>query len=100
MCVRVFVGVRVGVSFMQATGVLRTGGRWFRRQAIASEHVHFRCRHAAAADLVCLQARADIQRGGCFRKMTEGNTGIDQCAQQHVAADACKALQISNTHRG
>jgi hypothetical protein len=32
--------------------------------------------------------------------MTEGNSGVDESSQQHVAADAGKAFQISNTHRG
>ena len=68
-------------------------------RSVGRENVHLDCGKAAAAHLAHLQARAHIQRSGCFLQAGEGNARIHQGAQQHVAADAGKALQITSTHR-
>ena len=43
---------------------------------------------------------ADVERRGGFLKQFERDAGIDQRAQQHVAADAGKTLEVANSHRG
>ena len=86
-----FMGVlvRVGVVGMIVPG----------RRVLGRKHVDFRRGNTAAAHLARFEPRAYIERGRRFGKVAEGNTGIDQRAQQHVAANAGKALQISNSHQ-
>ena len=86
-----FMGVlvRVGVVGMIVPG----------RRVLGRKHVDFRRGNTAAAHLARFEPRAYIERGRRLCKVAEGNTGIDQRAQQHVAANAGKALQISNSHQ-
>jgi hypothetical protein len=63
------------------------------------QHIHFGRRESAAHHLACFQPRAHAQRGRRLRHQVKRNAGIDQCAQQHIAADAGKALEIPNSHR-
>ena len=53
---------------------------------------------ASAAYLAHFDASAYVQRCSRFLKESEGYTRIDKCAEQHVAADAGEALQISDSH--
>ena len=71
-------GVRV--SCVSIVGVFSTGGVLFGRNDI-----DFGTCDAAACHLAHFKACPDIERGGCFCKGVEGNTGIDQGAEHHVA---------------
>jgi hypothetical protein len=67
--------------------------------AFFRQHVHLGRRQSAAHHRACFQARAHAQRGCRLRHSLKRDTGIDQRAQQHIAADAGKALKVSNSHR-
>src|SRR5580692_2516083 len=50
-------------------------------------------------DFTRFKARAHVQRGRRFSQHVKGDAGVDQRAQQHVAADARETLKVTNTHR-
>jgi len=62
-------------------------------------HVHFGSRQAPAHHSALLQPRANIQRSGSLGQQLKGNSRIHKGAKQHIAADAGKALKVSNSHR-
>jgi len=68
-------------------------------ELLRRDHIHLGCRDAAACHLAHLKTSAHVQSRSRLFKVSEGNPGIHQCAQQHVTANAGKAFQISNTHR-
>ena len=70
------------------------------RMVFAREHIHFGSGQAASHHLARLEPAAHIQCCRCVRKDAQRYPGIDDSAQQHVAADAGKAIQVANTHRG
>lgn len=103
LCICMFVGVHgsigmaVLVRMSMAEGVfvvqlLVFGG------FIAGQHVNLRSGDPAAAHFAHLETGANVQGGRSFFKQFEGHACIDECAEQHVAANAGKAFQISNTH--
>ena len=55
---------------------------------------------AVARNTSNLQAGIDIQRCDCLFEELLRHTGIDQRAQEHVAADAGKTIKVGYTHRG
>lgn len=63
------------------------------------ENVDLGAGDAAALNLACFQTRADAKRRSGLLQDFERYTGIDQGAEEHVAADAGKAVQIGNAHR-
>ena len=67
-------------------------------RTLAGHHIDLRSSNTATADLAHLEARAHVQRRCCFGKHLKRNARIDKRAQQHIAADAGEALQISNSH--
>ena len=70
----------------------------YSRRRVGCNDVHLGCGQAAAAHLAHLEARAHIQHCRCLFKAGEGDARIHQGAEQHIAADAGKALQITYTH--
>jgi hypothetical protein len=64
-----------------------------------SDYVHFGCGNAAAHHFAGLKPCAYVEGGGCLGKRVERYTGINQRAQEHVAAYAGKAFKICSTHR-
>jgi hypothetical protein len=80
--------VAVGVLVIVFMGVL----------SFAGEHVDLGPGQAAANDSTLLQTRTYVEGGGGLRKQVKGNAGIDQCAEQHIAADSGKTLKVSSTH--
>src|SRR5271166_4485096 len=46
-----------------------------------------------------LQGRSDVQVGDGLLEQLERNSGVEQRAQEHVAADAGETIEIGNTHR-
>ena len=68
------------------------------RRSVGCKDIHLGCGQTAAAHLVHLQPRAYIQRGRCRFKAGEGEARIHHGPQQHIAAYAGKALQITYTH--
>ena len=87
MCMCMRVRVRVWVIVIVIMIVLVRGLRMIRRQ-----YIHFGRGQAAAVDFAHLQARAHIQRRGCFGKHAERNPSVDERAQKHVATDTGEAL--------
>jgi hypothetical protein len=88
LIVRVWVIVRVFVI----VGVVVIG--------LAGHDVDFGSGNAGAADSARLKASANVQRNDRFRHFLKKDACINHGAEEHVAADARKAFQISNTHRG
>jgi hypothetical protein len=62
-------------------------------------HIHFCAGQAAAHHLALVQVSAHAELGTGFLKDGTGDAGVNQSAQQHVAAYAGKTFKISNTHR-
>ena len=81
------VGVGVGLVFV----------RGFR--GVRSNDVDFCAGETAANDLAELEARTYIERLGGLCQGIERDACIDQRAQQHIAANAGKTLEVANTHR-
>lgn|SRR5579875_2197225 len=90
MMVRVAVLMNVSVGCLRASRVLRGFGR---------DYVDPGSGDSAAQHFAHLDARAYVERCGCLLQKRERNARIDQRAQQHVAADAGKALQKADSHR-
>jgi len=67
-----------GVSFVRVSG---TGDVLFWR-----DDIDFGSSDASPAYLAHFKARADVERGGGFCKEVEGDAGIDERAEHHVAA--------------
>ena len=77
------------------------GRACFNGRGLAGEHIDLGSRSdRRALTLRASSSAPTLSAARSVRKKTEGNTGIDHRAQQHVAADAGKAVQIGNTHRG
>jgi hypothetical protein len=93
--VRRLPGLRIETWGTQLMGGLRMliVGR------VGRDDIHFGRGQAATTELVHFQARADIERGCCFFQAGKGKAGIDQRAEQHIAADSGKAFQVANSHR-
>lgn len=60
--------------------------------------INLRACDAAAHHLAHLEARTHVQGLSCFRHGLKRNARIDKRPEQHIAANARKTLQISNTH--
>jgi hypothetical protein len=71
----------------------------FTRRMAGSNHVYFGCRDAPTHHLAHFERCANLQCGGSFIQIGEGNAGVNQRAEQHVATNPGKTLQISDTHR-
>ncbi len=61
-------------------------------------HVEFGCRDAAAANARMLQIGSDVEPGDGLLEELERNSGIEQRAQKHVAADSGETFEIGNAH--
>ncbi len=62
------------------------------------DHIDFGSSESAASDFAHLKASADVECRGSLFKHGKGHARIDERAEQHVAADAGKAIQIANSH--
>ena len=89
--------VRVGFVRVTGLGVGVVVVR-FMCLSVRCDHVHFDCGDAASHHFAHFKTGAYVQRDGGLREGVEGNAGVNQCAEQHVAANAGKTFQISNTH--
>ena len=76
---------------------MRVGGSISRR--VRNDYVNLGASDASAGDPAHIQARADVQCGDGFLEMGEGDSGVNQSAEEHVAANSGEAIQIANTHR-
>ena len=92
----IVVRMRVSVcgSVRMSRVIAGCGGR------VRRDHVDLGGRDSGPRDFAHLKARADVQCCCGRLEAREGDAGIDQRAQHHVAAYAGKTLQISNAHRG
>jgi hypothetical protein len=108
---RVIVRVSVGVSvrmgmFVFVVGMFVVSMNLVRRvprfggRTLAGENLDLSRSQTTAHYLAGFESGAYVECVRSVGKKTEGNTGIDHRAQQHVAADAGKTIQISNSHRG
>ena len=86
---------RVGVGWMSTMGVFPAGCALFR-----SDDIDFGCDETAAAYLAHFKAGTHIECDGGFRKGIEGDAGVHQGAEHHVAAYTGKTLKIGSSHRG
>jgi hypothetical protein len=88
MLVFVIVDVGMSVLVMVSVYVFRAG-----------KDVDLGSGEAAADDLVLFEPGTDIEQ--CRGVLQDGkrHTSIDKGAQEHVAADAGEAFEISNSHR-
>ena len=58
----------------------------------SNPHIRFRRRQAALGDLRNLQSRSQIQRGNRILEQLGRDSGIQQGAHKHVAADAAETV--------
>ena len=89
---------RMRMSFVHPISLtMRVGG--LVRRLVGNDYIHLGAGNATARHFAHFQARAHVQCGNRLLKMSEGDSGVNQCAEQHVATYAGKAIQIANTHR-
>lgn len=71
------------------------------RQILLTIHpdIYFGGRDPAAYYPRYFQPRPHVQSGNCVFEQLRRNSGIDEGAHEHVAADAGKTLKISDAHR-
>jgi len=106
MCVRMLMVMRMRMAVRMrialAVGVFVSVFRSVRVSVMmgifARHHIDLGSGDSAAAHFAHLEARAYIQRRSRLSQSFKGNACIDKRAEQHVAADAGEALQISNSH--
>jgi hypothetical protein len=65
---------------------------------VFDDHVDLGSGETAAHDLAFGEMRADVEGAGSFIEELEGHTGVNQCAEQHIAADAGETFEITNAH--
>ena len=63
------------------------------------KNIHFGRAYAVAWDPRNLQPGPNIQGGDSLLQQLRGDTGIDQCAEEHVAANAGKTIEIGYVHK-
>ena len=95
MLVRMFmrVGMLVGVGATVSREHVFTGANSFTRV-----NIDLGAGEAAAHDLAGFEPRADVEGFGDGGEFFEGDAGVDEGAEEHVAADAGEAVKIRNTH--
>jgi hypothetical protein len=62
-------------------------------------NIHLGGGNAAAQHARNFQPRSNSESRHGFFQRTRRNSGIQECAQKHIAADAGKTLEISDAHR-
>jgi hypothetical protein len=98
MAVRMRIALAVGVFVGMIVSVFRSVRVSVMVGIFARHHIDLGSGDSAAAHFAHLEARAYIQRRSRLSQSFKGNACIDKRAEQHVAADAGEALQISNSH--
>ena len=98
MAVRMRIALAVGVFVGMIVSVFRSVRVNVMMGIFARHHIDLGSGDSAAAHFAHLEARAYIQRRSRLSQSFKGNACIDKRAEQHVAADAGEALQISNSH--
>ena len=68
------------------------------RMVVFDDDIDLGSGQPAAADLAHFEMRANVQRSSRFLEQGKRHACIDKRAEQHVAADAGEALQISDSH--
>ena len=53
---------------------------------------------AAAVDLFDLERSAEVERGDGVVEDLRGDSGVEQSAEEHVSADAGKAVEVGDAH--
>ena len=64
------------------------------------DYIHLGGRYPAAIHARNFQLSSDVQRHDRVLQNLCGHAGIHQGAEEHVAADAGKAIKVSNSHAG
>src|ERR1700675_3960052 len=64
----------------------------------ADQHVHLGGADARALDARNLQPRSDLELGHGLPQDLGGDAGVDLSAEEHVAADSGKAVQVGDAH--
>ena len=79
----------VCVGFVRMTSLrVRVSVVWLMCLSVRGDHLDLGCRDTAAHQFAHFETGAYVQRGGGLREGVEGNAGVNQCAEQHVAANA------------
>lgn len=93
MCVGMLITIAV-VNVARFTVRMVVSGRMI----VLDDDIDLGSGESAAADFAHLETCADVQcRSGLFEQ-GKGHARVDKGAEQHVAADAGEALQISDSH--
>ena len=99
MVVIAFLFVRVGRFVVVLMGmVLRVGVVRRRFPGLAIEDKDFRRGDAAAIHLFDSERRSDIQGVDGIVKHLWRQTGVEQSAEEHISADAGKAVKVGDAH--
>jgi hypothetical protein len=69
------------------------------RAGVGDYDVNFGAGDAAADYFARFEARADVEGGGGLFEKGNGDAGVDERAEEHVATDAGEAVEIADTHR-
>ena len=77
--------------------IVRMAVHGFSKLAI-DEHVYLDGADAAAVDGVNLKLSTDGEGRGGLPQQVRRDAGIEERAEQHVAADAGKAFEVSDSH--
>lgn len=67
---------------------------------VGDDDVHFCGGESAAHDLALFETGADVEGLGGLFEEREGDACIDESTEEHVAANAGEAFEITDTHRG
>jgi hypothetical protein len=101
--VGVLVGlVEDGVLFGRIMGFcwcsVGMGGAWGVGEVVAEHDVDFGAGDAAAVDFFDLESGAEVEGCGGVVEDLGVDSGVDEGAEEHVAADAGEAVEIGDTH--
>ena len=95
MFVRVSRTIRVGV-LMRVTDCKLLTRHIF---PAIHDHIDFRGSDAVAINARDLKFSAEVESAYCFAQMVGGHSGVDECAEKHVAADSAETVEVRDAHR-
>lgn len=68
-------------------------------ELVADHDVHFGAGDAAAVDGVDAKGGSQAEGGGGVAEDGGVDAGVEECAEEHVTADAGKAIEVRDSHR-
>jgi hypothetical protein len=99
--VLMIVALVVPMAMFMIPGMVLLRPKYFSRQLhfAVNVDVQLGSHDAATADPRNLKSRSNIQRRDCILEQLRRNSGIQQGAQKHVAANAGKAVEVGYAHK-